>query len=312
MTVGAAAFGADAGAAVLAALGAVEAVGAGDIGGFAVFAGIGADGELLRAETQRGGLAALRRDLESRGLTARGQAATVAALISSGPDRPEPLDQFLPGSGAGLVTGHRLPNTPGGDGVPLNAAVLRRLEAGVTPSDAVTALLAGNPETDAGLIAVVAGRVACADSRRVGRRNDRGDACLEIRGGAAGVAILHNSIRPHEGLAALAAGAARLVLEAALPPLASFRVPAGITLALGDADGVWLDRDGAVDRIATGNPGLARYTGWTSSAVYLGTPVVQGGRAVGVTVAEARCRLDRGRILEVDPARPTVAWRPAG
>ncbi len=312
MTVGVAAFGADAGAAVLAALGAVEAVGAGDIGGFAVFAALGADGLVIGAETQRGGLAALRRDLESRGLVASAEAAAVAALISSGPDRPEPLAQFLPASGAGLVTGHRLPNTPGVDGVPLNAAVLSRLEAGEAPSDAVTAVLAANPEVDAGLIAVVPGRLAFADSRRVGRRNDRGEACLEIRGGAAGVAVLHNSIRPHEGLATLAAGAARLVLEAALPPLPSFRVPAGITIALGEADGVWLDRNGAVERIASGNPGLARYTGWTSSAVYLGTPVLQDGRAVGVTVAEARCRLDRGRILEVDPARPAVAWRPAG
>ena len=312
MTVGVAAFGAGASAAVLAGLAAVEAVGVGDIGGFAVFAAIAADGHAIGAETQRGGLAALRRDLERRGLVARANAATVAALISSGPDRPEPLAQFLPASGAGLVTGHRLPNTPGIDGVALNAAVLRRLEAGEAPSDAVAAVLAANPEVDAGLIAVIPGRLAFADSRRVARRNDRGEARLDVRDGAAGVAVLHNSIRPHEGLAAVAAGAARLVLEAALAPLPSFRVPAGITLELGAADGVWLDRHGAVERIAAGNPGLARYAGWTSSAVYLGTPVRQDGRTVGVTVAEARCRLDRGRIVGVDPARPAVAWRPAG
>lgn len=311
MTIGIAAHGAGAGRAVLAGLTAVETVGSGEIGGFAVFRAIAADGTPIAAETQRDGAVALLAALDRQGLVSRAEAAPVAALISSGPDRPAPLAQFLAAGPVGLVTGHRLPNTAGADGVPLNLAALRLLEAGAAPAEAVAAVVEANPEVDAGLIAVAPGALASAETGRVGRRTDRGGARLDIRGGAAaGVAVLHNAIEPFEGLAALAAGAARAVLEAALPPLPGFAIAPGTTLDLDVEDGVWLSPDGAVLRIASGNPGLARYQGWTSSAVYLGTPVHQHGRRVGVTVGEARCRLDRGRVVEVDPARPEVRWLP--
>lgn len=308
MTIGIAAHGPAAGGAVLAGLAAVEAVGTGEIRGFGVFAALCPDGTLLRVEVQRGGGEALRTELARLGLTERAGAAPVAALISSGPDRPDPLSQFLPGSAAGLVTGHRLPNTPGADTVPLNVAALRRLEAGADPAAAVSDVTGANPEIDAGLIAVTTRSVALSETRRVGRRNDRGSARLDIRNGAAGIAVLHNAIQPFEGLAALAAGAGRAVLEAALPALPRFRLVPGTTLEPGAADGVWIAPDGAVERIASGNPGHAGYQGWTSSAVYLGTPVFQDGRRAGTTIGEARCRLDRGRIIEVDPDRQDVTW----
>src|SRR3546814_1161836 len=63
--------------------------------------------------------------------------------------------QFTPAEAAvGMVTGHRLPNTPGVDGRPLNLAVLARLQQGETPRQAVEEVLAANPEADAGLIAL--------------------------------------------------------------------------------------------------------------------------------------------------------------
>lgn len=309
MTIGIAAFGSSAGQAILAGLAAVETIGTGEIRGFGVFAALEADGTLIRAETQRGGGVAWRADLERQGLMERAAMAPVAALISSGPDRPDPLAQFLPAGPAGLVTGHRLPNTPGSDGVPLNTACLHRLLGGAAPSEAVAAVLDAHPEIDAGLIAVTRDAVAFGETVRVGRRGDRGRAHLTIGDGAAGVAVLHNAIEPFEGLALLAAGAARAVLEAALPALPRFRIEPGLTLDLGAADGVWLRADGSVERIASANPGHALYRGWTSSAVYLGTPVHQNGRPVGVTVREARCRLDRGRVVEVDPAQAWVTWR---
>jgi len=310
VTIGVAAHGAAAGAAVLAALAAVEAVGVGEIRGFAVFAAIEADGRLLRAETQRGGHAALLAELDAGGLRARATASTVAAVISSGPDRPEPLAQFLPGSAAGLVTGHRLPNTAGADGVPVNQAALRLLEAGAAPEEAVTRVIAANPEIDAGLIAVSLDGVAAAETGRVLRRTERGAARLSLRGGAAAVAVLHNAIEPWEGLAALAAGAARAVLEAALPPLPCARLLVGLVLEPGVADALWLDAEGAATRIVSANPGHRTYRGWTSSAVYLGTPVWRDGVRLGIVVGEARCRLEQGRIVEVDPTRPAVAWLP--
>src|SRR3546814_14329001 len=106
MTIGIAAYGTAAGSAVLAGLDAVEAVGAGEIRGFGVFRALAPDGTTIDAETQRGGCTALRATLRDRGLLAVAEAAPVAALISSGPDRPEPLTRFLPASRARLVTGH--------------------------------------------------------------------------------------------------------------------------------------------------------------------------------------------------------------
>ncbi|MCD0502879.1 DUF6963 family protein, partial [Bordetella petrii] len=142
MTIGIAASGPRAGAAVRAALLGAELLGRGAIGGFAVYAVLDQDGVLHHCQTQRGGVGQL--DMPSAWLDAR-----VAAAISSGPDRPEPLAQFLPGAnGVGLVTGHRLPNRAGRDGVPLNQAVLARLARGQEPRQAVDAVMTANPEVD--------------------------------------------------------------------------------------------------------------------------------------------------------------------
>ncbi|WP_189995940.1 DUF6963 family protein [Thalassobaculum fulvum] len=309
MTIGIAARGSNAGAAVLAGLAAVEAVGSGEIRGFGVFRALGPDGTLIDAETQDGGHAELLASLDRRGLRAPAEAATVAALISSGPNRPEPLTQFLAAGPAGLVTGHRRPDRPGKDGVAVNLAVLKRMAVGETPESAVAAVLAANPELDAGLIAVTAGALGMAETDRVRRRCDRGAARLSLQGGAAEVAVLHNAIQPFEGLAGLAAGAARRVLEAAPPPLPAVRLAPGPTVELGGEDGLWLAADGTVERIASANPSLAGFAGWTSGAVYLGTPVYRDGTRIGVTVTEAYCRLDDGRILEVAPTAAEVSWR---
>ncbi|MEQ9335111.1 hypothetical protein [Thalassobaculum sp.] len=310
MTIGIAARGASAGRAVLAGLAAVEAVGSGEIRGFGVFRALGPDGVPIDAETQDGGGSALIADLECRGLLRQAEAATVAALISSGPDRPTPLTQFLAAGPAGLVTGHRRPDRPGSDGVAVNIAALRLLAAGTAPQTAVAAVLDANPELDAGLIAVTVAGIGMAETDRVRRRSDRGSARLTVRGGAAEVAVLHNAIQPFEGLAALAAGAARTVLESALPLPAAVRLTAGMTVEASAGDGLWLAPDGTVARVANANPSLAGFAGWTSGAVYLGTPVYRGGVRVGTTVTEAYCRLDDGRIAEVAPASDTVSWQP--
>jgi len=309
MTIGIAARGTKAGAAVLAGLAAVEAVGSGEIRGFGVFRALGPDGSLIDAETQDGGHAELLASLDRRGLREPAEAATVAALISSGPNRPEPLTQFLAAGPAGLVTGHRRPDRPGKDGTAVNLAVLQRLTAGEAPDAAVATVLDANPELDAGLIAITAAALGMAETDRVRRRGDRGSARLSLQGGAAEVAVLHNAIQPFEGLAGLAAGAARRVLEAALPALPAVRLTPGLTVELGAEDGLWLADDGTVERIASANPSLAGFAGWTSGAVYLGTPVYRGGARIGTTATEAYCRLDDGRILDVAPDSAEVSWR---
>ena len=89
MTIGVAASGERAAWAVRDAVLGAELLGRGAIGGFAVLAVVDAGGALHYRETQRGGITAL-------DLPPDWQSARLAAAISSGPDRPEPLVQFLP------------------------------------------------------------------------------------------------------------------------------------------------------------------------------------------------------------------------
>src|SRR6218665_3141534 len=101
MTIAIAASGSRAGAAVRDAVLGAELLGRGAIGGFAVLALLSGDGQLHHCMTQRGGASCL--DMPDAWLP-----APTAAAISSGPDRPEPLVQFLPGAARiGLGTGPR-------------------------------------------------------------------------------------------------------------------------------------------------------------------------------------------------------------
>ena len=157
-----AAAGAQAGAAVFDAVLGAELLGRGAIGGFVVFAVLDEQGRLQYRTTQRGGVTAL-------DLPASWRDARVAAVISSGPDRPEPLTQFLAGAdGLGLITGHRLPNQPGADGRPLNRMALDLMAEGAPPQQAVDAVLAAHPEWDAGLIAARARRAGPGQQRARG------------------------------------------------------------------------------------------------------------------------------------------------
>lgn len=199
MTVGIGAFGPNAGAAVLAAWEAAEAGVTGDIGGFAVFVAIPLGTGPVMVECQRGGLARIRAEWGDTGLLDIMALATIAGVITSGPDRVVPLSQLVPASRAGLITGHRLPREPGADGVSVNVAALRLLEVGVSPEDAVRRVTAANPGIDAGLIAVTPDDIGFADTARVRGRADRGQAMLHRPG--AGIAVLHNSIEPRDGYA---------------------------------------------------------------------------------------------------------------
>lgn len=207
MTVGIGAFGPGAGAAILAAWAEAERDVTGDIGGFAVFCAIPHGAGPVSAECQRGGLARIRREWDGTGLLDLMARATVAGVITSGPDRAVPLTRFLPASRAGLITGHRRPDGADAEGVPLNVVALRLLETGASPQDAVHRVTAANPGLDAGLIAVTANAIALADTARVLRRADRGQASVHAPG--AGLVVLHNSITPGAGHADRIAAAGR-------------------------------------------------------------------------------------------------------
>lgn len=308
MTIGIAASGPGAGLAVFRALAAVERVAEGAIGGFAVFVVIDAAGTVHRAETQRGGTATLFTDGEATGVAPPPivAEARIAGVMSSGPDRPEPLEQFLPArSGVGLVTGHRLPNAIGPRGRPLNIEVLERLAAGDDARTAVETVLDSDPEADAGVIAVDAtGHVHGANSARVARRPDLGHARRSDPAGAAVVEVLHNAIHP---VAAIAELAACVALDSMFPPLRSdghITITAGTPLTGSDDCRVHVDADGTVQRIETTDRRIL--TGrHNCAAIQLGADILHDGRLLGHTVFEPNVVVEDGRIVTLS-GRTTI------
>lgn len=296
MTIGIGIAGPGAGRAALAALAAVERVGRGMIGGFVSLAALDMAGRLQRAETQRGGAAAL----FPGGLPDVIADAPVVALMSSGPDRTPPLSQFTPAAeGVGCVSGHRLPNMPGRPGgAAVNALALARLIDGVPPQEALDAVLADTPDADAGLIAVTAGgEVAVANSRLAAARTDAG--ALVTEGAGLKIAVLHNAIFPVTGLAALAAGAA---IDAAAPADAyDFEVTlsAGLDLTTAPPTCVEIDGTGHVVALSGLPSGWAAST-WQGAAAMRGVPVTRDGRQLGVLVSEAYCVARDGILQSCD------------
>nr|WP_315845645.1 hypothetical protein [uncultured Achromobacter sp.] len=302
MTIGVAASGPQAGAAVRAAALAAELMGHGAIGGFAVFAVMDDDGRVRHRWCQRGGVTAL--DLPPDWLLARR-----AALIESGPDRPEPLVQFLPGvDGVGLVTGHRLPNRPGEGGIALNQAVLGRMAAGATPANAVDHVLRTHPEIDAGLIAVsAAGELAWGNTRRVARRPDLGLAHRD--NGQCRVAVLHNAIHPSPPLADAMADLAWYALTGEAMPYRALTLHAPVTVTSAARDRVLVSAQGRILIIEQADPSLPQ-SPRRANAVYLGSEVWQDGRHIGHTVSELTADMADGRVYGVpDPARSLIIMK---
>jgi hypothetical protein len=304
VTIGIAVSGPMAGLAAWRALRAVEAVGRGAIGGFASFAAVTADGRVLRAETQRGGGAALWGGEPPPPEIAE---APMAGLMSSGPDRPEPLSQFCDADpAAGLVTGHRLPNMAGPDGVPPLRAALALLAEGATPETAVVQALAPDPDGDAGLIAMDrSGRVALDETPAVRARNDRGAALLGRPEIGLRAAVLHNAIFPHGALAALALSAA----EDAVAPLDAAEAWAALTGLRIDPGSRALEIDAAGRPVRlTAQPDAWRSSAWEGSPVRRGDPVLRDGLTVGRVVSECFAIARRGAVVGAR-GEDVVRWR---
>ena len=302
MTIGIAVRGPDAGLAVFTALAAVEKVGRGAIGGFVSFVAIAADGDVLRAETQRGGTGTLFTEGEMTGVEPPPEFATapLAGLMSSGPDRPVPLSQFTPAAaGVGLVTGHRLPNMPGKDGMPLNEAVLAKMASGQSAADAAQSVLDRNPEADAGIIALgLEGEPFAGNTVHVAKRGDLGRALTSNASTGTVVAVLHNAIHPHQALADLAASVALDVIN---PPDRAdllIDIAAGTPISLGDANRVEVDGSGRAVGITVTQ---ARWLGPSrdGAVIDFAAQVCQNGRLIGHTIAEPYCVVQGGRLVSL-------------
>lgn len=313
MTIGIAATGPNAGLAVYLALAAVERVASGAIGGFATLAVIDRQGRLHRASTQRGGTRTLFIETEHTGVPPPPviASASFAALMSSGPERPVPLDQFVAADPrAGLVTGHRLPNAACVTGRPLNIEVLERLRGGHTAQAAVDPVLDADPDADAGVIAVdLQGRLYARNSARVARRTDLGHARREHPEAGAVVEILHNAMSPSGSVAALAAD---IALETMVPYYradGTVTVRAGTPVTLGPAHRVLVDASGTVFRIETTDQRILAGL-HNCAAIYLAAEVVRDGRLIGHTVTEPNVVVEDGLIVTLSgQAEVGVAYR---
>lgn len=299
MTIGIAAHGPQAGLAVLRALAAVESVGRGAIGGFVSFSAVSDTGEVLRAETQIGGTSGLfpgGLHVAPAGLLQ----ARVAGLMSSGPDRPAPLSQFTPArAGVGLVTGHRMPNTVGTNGINLNEEVLGLMAHGLSPEVAVSRVIAANPDVDAGVIALaVDGGIFAADTAHVKRRGDTGRAVLGSRAAGAVVAVLHNAIHPFRPLAALAAEVALDVMHPADTADGWIRLHEGIRLRPGRTNAVDVDADGEVETIFVEDRRFL--AGLWSLGLGYETAVLRSDAPLGVMLYEPYIVIEDGLIRTVD------------
>ena len=302
MTIGIVCHGPNAGLAVFRALRAVERVATGSIGGFAAFAAITRTGRAVECATARGGTATLFVDGETTGAEPGEEvrSAPLAGVISSGPDRPVPLGQFLRvDARAGLVCGHRLPNAAGVSGMAFNEQALALLRDGRTAAEAADAVLDANPEGDVGLIvADLAGRIYARNSARVMRRPDLGHSRREDPAVPAVAEVLHNAIGPGPSVAALAAETALRVMVPTGAPDGWAIIEAGTPVELGETSLVELDGDGRARRVVTTDPGLTEGER-NGAAIYLGAEVRQGDRLLGWTTVEPNVVLKDGRIVSM-------------
>ncbi|MFK7860057.1 MAG: hypothetical protein AB8B64_14615 [Granulosicoccus sp.] len=292
MTIGIAACGAHAGRAVINALEMVEKIGLGAIGGFV--SAVAVDGEeMQRAETQRGGTS----QLTFAGARSSFECAPLAALISSGPDRPEPLSDFIVAQcGVGIVTGHRMPNYDGQDGTPLNIAVLDQMAKGACPQVAIESVLGDNPNADAGLIALnTEGKGFAANTSTVNTRPDIGDAFAERNGAC--VLVLHNAIRPSGALAELVAEVALDTLAPITRICGSIKLRAGCPVRQGGQACLVATETGEVIEIVVADPVVAG-----CAAINLGyqPAVVIKGKASGVLLYEPFLLANDKQLLSAD------------
>ena len=302
MTIGIGATGPNAGLAVFKALAAAEAVCEHRaIGGFAVFCAITADGQVRYAQTQRGGTDTLFTLGDTTGVAPPPDIASarLAAVISSGPDRPEPLTQYiLADPEVGIVTGHRFPQTVSKDGKALNISILDNMRSGMSPEAALSEVLSNNPKSDAGMIALSTdAQIAYLNSQRVAQRTDAGSAQIHDTEAGAGVAVLYNGLTLETALGDLLAEVAMRILCPPRSASGSFMIRAGIQAIYGEEDGVEID-NGQLIKLVVSDPLLLKGL-HNCAIVYRGCKVVRNGEVVGFTMNEPNALVEDGRVVSV-------------
>lgn len=303
MTIGIGVSGPNAGFAIYSALQAVEKVATGAIGGFVSLAVIDQDGVVRRAETQRGGSTTLFTSGETTGTPPPPKiaSASMAVLMSSGPDRPQPLAQFTPAhSSAGLVSGHRLPNVMAPAGIIPNLAVLERLKAGQSAQMAVEAVLTASPQADAGLIAIDrTGEIHLGNTKFASIRSDLGYA-FEQRNNCQ-VGVLHNAIRPVGGLATLAASIALDAMDEGQHKDFTVSFQGNTRLVEGQQNYACIDQHNRIIEITVAQAGwLGEH--FEGAALNQDAAILRGDRLVGHALSEPYCVARDGQVVSMSGA----------
>ena len=299
MTIGIGACGKNAGKAVFAALRVVEKSGLGAIGGFATFTVISKSGKVLSAVTQRGGTLTLFTDGEATGVEPPEEfaSAEIAGVISSGPDRPVPLEQFIPAqSGVGLVTGHRIPPASGSNGKPMNQDLLERMKQEINLVDAVEGVVDASPTADCGLIGVSCnGQTIARNTARVKARPDVG--ITNFSDSSCSVSVLYNAIKPKQVLADLAAAVAVDSMSSLLEPKGWITLMVDTPISMGAENAVFCNEQKESVEVTTTDPAIGE-RGEFGAAVYLGSKVVIGNQTVGHTMFEPIITIKNGKLIE--------------
>jgi hypothetical protein len=173
------------------------------------------------------------------------------------------------------------------------------MRLGSSPEDAVAEVIGANSEIDAGIIALaVDGRAHAANTTYVQRRSDLGQAMIGSQVEGALVAVLHNAIRPHRPLAALAAEVALDVMKPADRPDDWIFFHAGVNITLGSVNAVVVDARGVVELMVIDNPKYL--TGSWSLGVGSETKVLRHPGAFGAMIYEPYMIVKNGRLQSVD------------
>lgn len=296
MTIGIAATGPWAGAGVLAGLRAVEAVGRGAIGGFVSLAVLTADQKLLRAEIQNGGTGALLNGSPPEEILR----APYAALISSGPDRPTPLSQFIAAAPfVGIVTGHRFPHVSTEEGHALNGLILDAMRQKTAAQDAIDALISAHPGFDAGFIALsTEGDMGLGNMPLVMRLAHQGAETNHCTETGARVAILHNAIHPSKAIAIVASEVALDEIRRRGTRVRTITVVAGLALSFGDEPEIQVDGKFEVIRVA--HPNSQTLDAENSFGIGDRVKIVQFGKQIGWLGLEPFMVVRNGTIITLD------------
>ena len=222
----------------------------------------------------------------------------MAGFIASGPNRPEPLSDFLVASAdTGLLTGHRLPNFPGIDGKPMNQSVLDMMSNGIAVQDAVNTILERNPSADCGLIAIdKKANGHCGNS--IGMARPDAGMTTATRGNSS-VWVLHNAVEPGLSLAPLLA---EITLDSMSPdyaPTGSITLHAGCEVQPGNHTQLQIDADNRVRTIK-----LSQYPVNESLAVPINIgyrpPALRDDRLAGCLLYEPFLLATSGRLISID------------